>query len=299
MQVRSGSPAEEAGLKVGDIVTQVDGERPQGMGAIRGKPGTSVTLTVKRGETSSTMTITRADLSKATPPEVAMVGADAAVLRLESFTEGYEKPLLNRLMKQVKDTPYLVIDLRSNGGGSVDNLSHLLGLLLPQGTPVGTFVSKRMVADYEEKTGKKGDDVVAVAQWASRKLRPQRVGGIEPYKGRVAVLINGASASASEILAAAMRELRGAPLVGTKSAGAVLLSTYVRMEGGFEMKVPTSDYVTIEGERLESNPLVPDRTVGNRWGRRGAPVAPDDDPVVQAALDALRENADAGALPRE
>src|SRR5262249_14921172 len=156
--------------------------------------------------------------------------------------------------------------LRSNGGGSVLNFIHFLGTLLPKGTEVGTFIDRKMVRQYLEDTGDKEakPDPVKVAEGSDRKGKINR-NPVEPYTGKVAVLIDRRSASASEIVAAAMRELRDAPLVGDRSAGAVLMSTYVKMDNGFEMKVPTSDYVTIKGLRIEGSPLQPD--VKSRDGR--------------------------------
>jgi carboxyl-terminal processing protease len=304
-QVREGSPAEKSGLRAGDLVTEVDGKPVSDLNAIRGEPGTSVELTVKReagkGEGAQAsvekLTLTRGKISTATPPSLELLGEDAAVLKLRSFTEGYDRGAVERLFRQARGRSLLVLDLRDNGGGSVSNLMHLLGLMLPAGSEVGTFVSRQMAEAYAEETGKDASDVVAVAAWSSRKMRTRRVASIDPFAGQIAVLVNGASASASEITAAALRELRSAPLVGTRTAGAVLLSTYVRMEGGFEMKVPTSDYVTIKGQRLEDRPLVPDVNAGSRFSRRS--TSAEQDPVVGEALEHLRANADAGLLRSE
>jgi carboxyl-terminal processing protease len=296
--VREGSPAERANLQPGDVITEVDGARVTEWGAIRGKPGTTVNITVKhaRDGSVSTFPITRAELSIGTPPSLALVGQDAAVLRLASFTEEYEHDRIEELLRKAKDREMLIVDLRSNGGGSVSNLRHLLSLLLPPGTEVGAFVSKRDAERFQEQTGAAAPDAAAVASKKPQKFRTRR-GEVPPFAGKVAVLVNGASASASEIFAAAMRELRGAPLVGTKTAGAVLLSSYVQIEGGFEMKIPTSDYVTVMGHRLEDSPLLPD--VQARGQRSARPVPAQQDRAVEMAIEALRGSADAGKLRRE
>lgn len=305
-EIREDSPADKAGLRSGDRVIQIDGksvadlmadradeDRPLSM--IRGEIGTTVNLTVERKDQPTfTVPVIRAEISKGLPPKLTMVGDDAAVLTLASFTEAYDRTKVEQLITRARERQKLIIDLRNNGGGAVSNLGHLLGLLLPPGTKVGSFVSKSDAAKYERETGTSPKDAVALAEWKSQKFRT-RAGNVEPFEGQVAVLINGASASASEILAAAMRELRGAPLVGTPTAGAVLLSTYVRMEGGFEMKVPTSDYVTIKGHRLEKDPLKPDvRVFSSSRARRSV----SEDPAIKAALEALSERAEAGRLPQ-
>lgn len=296
--VREGSPAERANLQPGDVITEVDGSRVTEWGAIRGKPGTTVNITVKhaRDGSVSTFPVTRAELSIGTPPTLEFVGQDAAVLRLASFTEEYEHDRIEDLLRKAKDREMLIVDLRSNGGGSVSNLRHLLSLLLPPGTEVGAFVSKRDADRFQELTGAAAPDATVLASKKAQKFRTRR-GELPPFAGKIAVLVNGASASASEIFAAAMRELRGAPLVGTKTAGAVLLSSYVQIEGGFEMKIPTSDYVTVMGHRLEDSPLLPD--VQARGQRSARPVPAQQDRAVEMAIEALRGSADAGKLRRE
>ena len=107
-----------------------------------------------------------------------------------------------------------------------------------------------------------------------------RKGSVAPYTGRIAVLVNGRSGSASEITAAVLREKRDAILVGRKSAGAVLVSTFMRVDGGFEVQIPISDYVTPGGMRLEKNGLVPDIEAADP--RRAEP-----DTAVSKALEAL------------
>lgn len=296
--VREGSPAEKAGLQPGDVITEVDGNRVTEWGAIKGPAGTTVNITVKRAKDGSVSTfpIERADLSTGTPPKLELVGDDAAVLHLASFTEGYDRDKIEELIGRARDREMLIVDLRGNGGGSVTNLRHFLSLVLPPGTEVGAFVSKRDAQRYEDETGTNAKDAAVLAAKKSQKFRTQR-GRFAPFDGKVAVLINGASASASEIFAAAMRELRSAPLVGTRTAGAVLLSTYVKMEGGFEMKVPTSDYVTVKGRRLEDSPLVPD--VVARFAGGDRPRSAEQDRTVQEAIKALRGSAQSGKIRSE
>jgi hypothetical protein len=113
--VREGSPAERANLQPGDVITEVDGARVTEWGAIRGKPGTTVNITVKhaRDGSVSTFPITRAELSIGTPPSLELVGQDAAVLRLASFTEEYEHDRIEELLRKAKDREMLIVDLRS------------------------------------------------------------------------------------------------------------------------------------------------------------------------------------------
>lgn len=286
--VRENEPAAKAGLKQGDVITQVDGVKAE-LGSIRGEAGTEVTLTVQRADGGKVdeVKIKRAEISTAQPPRLVKVNDEAAVVRLDSFTDLYSRQTVEKVMKEAAGYPYLIIDLRSNGGGSVTNFIHFLSTLLPKGTEVGTFISRQMMENYKNETGAEDLDPVKVAQWSDRKVKINR-NPVEPYAGKVAVLINRGSASASEIVAAALRELKEAPLVGDRSAGAVLMSQYVKMENGFEMKVPTSDYVTIKGYRIEGKPLQPDVRSNDGRGGLMAGREPTSDKTVMAALEALK-----------
>jgi carboxyl-terminal processing protease len=156
----------------------------------------------------------------------------------------------------------------------------LLSLLLPVDTNVGVFVSRRTYQDYEKENPEAPKDVFSIAKWAPRKYKTSKQ-GVEPFKGKIAVLVNRGSASASEICAAALRECAGAPIIGSKSAGAVLASTYARLALDWELQYPVTDYVTIKGVRLEGNPLQPDQEVSSN---------PDsgEDAVLMKAIETLK-----------
>lgn len=300
IEVREGGPAAKAGVQVGDIIAEVNGKKYE-YESIRGTVGTDVKLKIIKADSGKAeeLTLTRVKISAVLAPRLIKVSDETAVVRIDSFTEGYKKEVVVDVMKQAADYPYLLIDLRSNGGGSVDNFIHFLSTLLPRGTKVGTFISRQMVKDYQDDTGTAEEDTdpVKIAEWTPRKVVTYRVGGVEPYKGKVAVLINRGSASASEIVAAAMRELHDAVLVGDQSAGAVLMSRYMKMSNGFEMKVPTSDYVTIKGLRIEGSPLQPDVRVRGQW-RSSADVK--NDKAILAAIEAMKAaNGEHAEEPKE
>lgn len=291
--VREGAPADKAGLKVGDVIVAVDGVRPPRDASIRGRVGTPVKLTVKRGGEGpeEEVTVIRGVVSFTAPPTMKKLDDEVAIFRLDSFTEGYDRAKVESGFASIVGMPYLIIDLRANGGGRVDNLAHLLSFLLPRNTVVGTFVSKQTAQEYAKETGKDPSDLAAVAEWADRKLQPRSRHSVPPFAGKVAVLVNASSASASEIFAAAMRELKDAPLVGSRTAGAVLMSNYVTLDSGFEMKVPTSDYITVKGKRLEGDPLEPDARAGHPWA---GPTSsnPLEDSAVKRAIELLKPKAE-------
>lgn len=275
------SPAFIAGLTQGDMIMKVDGKDPQSPAVLSGEADTRVTLEVKKktGETVK-LELARTRFSTAREDKLTWQGDDAAVLKVHTFSRGYSREAIEKLVEEAANAKYLVLDLRSNGGGATNNLQHLLSLLLPNDAEVGVFVNRRMMQDYEKEKPTEPKDVFSIAKWTPRKYKTSKQ-KIEPFKGKIAVLTNRGSASASEICAAALREIVGAPIIGGRTAGAVLASVYASLPLGWEIQYPVTDYVTIKGVRLEGNPLQPDHDVA---------VKPDqtEDVVLAKALETLR-----------
>ena len=172
------------------------------------------------------------------------------------------------------------MDLRSNGGGAVNNLNHLLSLLLPEGTPYGVFVTKRVAENYTSANPTAAMTPEAMAEWAPAKTKTRKL-KTAPFAGKMAVLLNRGSASASEICAAALKETVDAKMIGTRSAGAVLSSVFRKLVEGFSIQYPVSDYVTIKGVRLEANPIKPDVEV------TAVKKENEPDPVIAKAVEIL------------
>lgn len=198
-----------------------------------------------------------------------------AVLKVFSFTRGYEKKHIQGLMEEANKAETLVLDLRSNGGGSTDNLRHLLSMFMKPETEIGTFINRRDFTEYAEEIKENGSseairnsesmvkEMMKIASAKKRRYQTIKT-TVEPYGGKMAVIVNRGSASASEICAAALREQRGTPIIGARTAGAVLASVYGRLPHGFELQYPISDYITYRGVRLEDNPLLPDIEANTR-----------------------------------
>ena len=286
-QIIKGGPAEKAGLKPGDVIQAVDGAPLGNVAMLRGEEGSKVVLEVKRGDEVFNIEVTRAKFSTRDPAELIKVNDETAMLVLPTFDRGYDRDSVENLFREAAQYKSLIIDLRGNGGGAVTNLYHFLGMLLPRGAEFGTSVNKEVAEEYQRATGGDPADVVKVAEWHRRKWTVRR-NAVPPFTGRVAVLINRASASASEIATAALVEVRDPPAitVGTRTAGAVLVANDVSMPEGFRMRVPVSDYVTIKGRRLEGNPWVAQIQIQTGF-RRDSAIASDR--VVAAAVKALAE----------
>lgn len=301
VNISDDSPAVAAGLKVGDVITQIDGSAANDPAQLRvdtdatppssgpsspPAPSKSIALKVKSADGSTKdVTLQAKSISTLRPPMLTWFNPDTAVLKIVSFTQtGYDRQMIEKEVAEAQKAKYLIIDLRNDGGGAVRNLSHLLGLLLPEGTEYGMMVRRTTFDDYLKEKNAATADLMDVAKWDKNKSKALAPRGWTngPFKGKIAVLINRGSASASEICAAALHDTGGAILVGQASRGAVLASVYARLEGGFELQYPLSDYVTIKNERLEGKPRQPDVAVDAR------PEEGKPDPVVQAAYDKLK-----------
>lgn len=276
------APAERGGIIPGDLIIAVDGKPTQGAAAIAGKEGTDVTLTIRHADKSTEdYILTRRKFSTVRPVELSWVDKDTAKLTIYSFDYTYKQERVEELMKSAEGSRNLILDLRDNGGGTITNFRKLLGLFVGPSKPVGTFIDRRMVDDYV--AAERGDptDLAKIAAWSPRKLRSIPSETLPLYTGRVIVLINGISGSASEIVAAGLRDVIGATIVGSKSAGAVLVSQYISATNGFLFQFPVSDYVTIHGSRLEGVGVTPDVLASEP--RLRLPGAPDG--AVKKALE--------------
>ncbi len=267
-------PAGQGGIVAGDVIKEVDGKPADDPAIIRVDVGKSLAMKIlKKDGSTKDLTLENKEFSNRRPETLTWIADDAAVLHIWTFANGYDLKHVESLMQEVDaKAKYLVIDLRSNGGGAVTNLNHFLSMLIPDKTPVGTFVSRTRVDEYAKTHADNLTDPVAIAAWATRKFKTNQRESVAPFTGKIAVLINRGSASASEIASAALKDCRDAVLVGKNSLGAVLASVYKGLPDGYELQYPVQDYITIKGERLEGHPRVPDLEVDAATG--GADEAP-------------------------
>lgn len=276
------APAAGAGIVPGDLLVEADGKKLSQTTQITGEEGTEVAIKVlKEDGTEKVVTVKRRKYSTVRPETLTWLGDDAAVLKINTFDLSYDRKLVEKHMEAAAKAKYLVLDLRSNGGGAVVNMTHLLSLLLPTNTPIGTFVTRRTVERFVEDTKGDPNDVVSIAKWSEAKLKTTKP-AVAPFAGKIAVLVNEGSGSASEIAAAALKESVKAPLIGHQSAGAVLASIMVPLPEGFMLQYPITDYVTLGGTRLEGNGVKPDALVDT-------PRFNEKDLGVDKALELLRK----------
>ncbi len=288
-QVLPGTPAEEAGVLAGDIITEIDGKKADNWDGLRGEEGTKVILTLMRANGKvEKVEVTRRKFSVREPEAIKWNTEEVATLRIPSFMH-YEQERVDKLIREAidKDAKALIVDLRGNGGGQVLHLLHLAGYFVPGQQAIGTWLTRAAVNTYVKETKGSPTDYVKIADHTKSKVFPFAKFNNEPkpiFNGQVIVLTNGGTGSASEMFAAAMRELRSAPIIGSKSAGAVLASMIRPIDFGFTLQYPFQDYVSIKGVRLEGNGLVPD--IQAQTPREFFKA---DDPGVMAALGWLKD----------
>ncbi len=276
-------PAKDLGLEVGDIITKIDGKKPASADELNGEEGTKKQVEIKKsnGEVKTAeLEIKR--YSTVRPETLTWVDEETAMLKVYTFSTGYSRENIEKLLGDAAKAKFLILDLRSNGGGAVNNMNHLLGLLLPVGTETGVFVNRRTADDYTKANPDAPTDAATIAKWVENKAKSRENRNVKPFLGKIAVLTNRGSGSASEITTLVLKEQVGAISVGQRTAGAVLASTYARLPEGWSLQYPVSDYISPKGVRIEGNPIQPTIEAG------GQPSEDGKDPVVEAAVKALK-----------
>lgn len=240
-----GSPAEKAGLKPNDILLSVDGKSLQGMNStqavtlIRGKKGTKVELTIQRPGTDAPVkvSIVRDEI----PIETVygdMVENGVAKVQITSFSSNTSKELVKTLNDlQKKGMKGLVLDLRQNPGGLLDQAIDISSLFVPKG---------KILFKVEDRNGK-------IKEYTSQNDGTPTM--------PLVVLIDSGSASASEILSAAVKESAGVPLVGEKSFGKGTVQTAQDFPDGSNLKFTMAKWLTPDGNWIHKKGIKPDYPV--------------------------------------
>ena len=236
-----GTPADAAGMEAGDFITHVDGQSLLGLtldeavGMMRGPVGSEIIITVVReGEDEPFDVSIIRDTIKLTAVRARTEG-DTVVLRITTFNDQTYPNLVDGLEKQVEEAGGMeningiVLDLRNNPGGLLNQAIRVTDAFLEKGEIVST--RGRYSRDSERYNAKAGD-----------------LANGKP----IVVLINGGSASASEIVAGALQDHRRAIVVGTRSFGKGSVQTVMPLRGEGAMRLTTSRYYTPSGRSIQA-----------------------------------------------
>ena len=242
-----GMPAAEAGVKAGDIILSVGGKemtrgtmKPQDFSqkvsdALRGEPGTSFILKVmrplKNDSTILEFKITRKNIRTNPVPYYGMVRDSIGYLALSSFTENCAKDFKKAFIEMKEQgARSFILDLRDNGGGSLAEAVDIVNFFVPKGQEIVVTKGKLKQAQGSYKTQN------------------------EPIDTQIpmAVLVNGASASASEIVSGSLQDLDRAVIIGTRTFGKGLVQTIRPLPYNGTLKVTTSKYYIPSGRCIQA-----------------------------------------------
>ena len=232
-------PAAEVGLKKGDIILSIDDEDMTNKDVayvsdhLRGDPGTSFIIKVKRPSTGKTlkMKITRRTIQMPFLPYYGMLEGGFGYINFNSFTDNCAKDVRRAFIDLKKQgAKGLVFDLRNNGGGSVSEAVSIINMFLPKGKTVLKMQGKLQRSNKEYKTS----------------VEP--VDSVMP----MVVLVNGNSASASEIMSGSLQDYDRAIILGTRTFGKGLVQTTMDLPYNVQMKLTTAKYYIPSGRCVQA-----------------------------------------------
>lgn len=237
-----GSPAEAAGLQSGDVIIEVDGKElvnptlDNTVAMIRGEQGTNVTLKVQRNETEILDIVIKRDVIKVEAVRGEIVEDNIGYIQITSFDEDVADEFKNKILElKDKGMKGIILDLRGNPGGFLNEAVEVASQFIEKGKIITYTIDK-----YDNKVESKsvGGDAIGMP---------------------LVVLIDGGSASASEVVTGALRDYGVATTVGEKSFGKGIVQQLIEFEGGtVGLKVTTSKYYSPKGENIHKIGITPD-----------------------------------------
>lgn len=273
VKVFKGTPAEKAGMLPGDVLTGVDGTEVVGMDLsivvsdyIKGEEGTEVTVTVYRetAEEYLDLTMERAMVQNPTV-EYEMLENKIGYISLSAFEEVSSEQFINAVdALEAEGMEGMILDLRNNGGGVVTAAKSIADYLLPDGKTIVSFKGKGVKDSvYQSGDGHQVDVPIAV-------------------------LVNGESASASEVLTGALKDNEHAVIVGTNTFGKGIAQGLFPLPDGSAVKLTTAYYYVPSGECIHEIGIAPDVEVElNEELKNMIEIPKEDDNQLQTAIETL------------
>ena len=240
--VISGAPAETAGLQTDDILLEADGESLQDLdldmavSRIRGEKGTTVHLTISRDGKKQEVDVMREEVHSETAAGE-MLEDGIGYLQIAEFDDVTPDQFTEELKKlQDQGMKGLILDLRNNPGGTVEAVTSVAQYLIPEG-------------------------LVFYMQYPDGSRKEYKADGTDWINLPIAVLVNGNSASASEILSSAIQDSGAGTIIGTQTYGKGVVQTVYSLQDGTEVKLTISEYFTRNGHEINKIGVTPDQTV--------------------------------------
>ena len=271
--IMNGSPALDAGMQAGDIIEKVNDVTYTGetmddaIKVLKGEEGTSAKVTVLRDGKEIDLTVTR---KKITVEHVSskMVEDNIAYLQVDSFDSGVAELFKNKITDiKNQGAKGIIIDLRSNGGGIVDEATGIADLFLKKGETILITKSK---TENEQLTVSKNDPIIEDIP--------------------VVVLVNEGTASASEILAGALKDkYPNTTIVGMKTYGKGVIQTLYSLSDGSGLKITTEEYYTPNHNKINKEGITPDVEVDLTKNSEGKYETEfDKDAQVKKAIETIK-----------
>ena len=240
-----GSPADLAGIKPGDLITEIDGKPTQGMVVfeavklLRGPKGSKVTITLTReGEGSRDVTLTR-DVIHIKSVKYKLLDNEIGYIKISQFQENVSDELEDALSKLELENGGslrgLVLDLRNNPGGLLDEAIKV----------ADQFIDKGLIVSVRGRTSNQSTEYYATKGDSKRDIS-------------LVVLVNKGSASASEVVAEALQDSKRATIVGSKTFGKGSVQTIIQLDDGSGLKLTTAKFYAPSGRSINDVGVTPD-----------------------------------------
>ena len=267
-----GGTAIEAGIQAGDLIKSVDGveynsdQSTEVSNAIRGEEGTEVTVEVIRDDQTLTYTLKRTKVI-INPVEAEVLENNIGYISFTSFDENTYEEFKNKYKElEQKEIKSLIIDIRNNGGGIVDQARDIAGCILDKGSTVLYEIDKN---GNEQEVKTSTDPIINVP---------------------IVVLVNENTASSSEILVGALKDYEKVKIVGEKTYGKGIIQLLLTLPDGSGIKITSEEYLTPKRNKINEVGITPDEVVELPKEQKNTIIVDKEkDPQLQKAIQMLKQ----------